>query len=163
MGLFNYKDKNDNRHVDFIMEDGLNTIPKGALIRVTLEENELTIKTSFSKQEPSHLKYNQIVNAGVIREEEIIEKSKSVLGRAAVGGLVLGPLGAIVGGISGTGKKEKTKLKAYYVINYKSSHDDEVKVLSFLITGNSGGLTKFDKELKDYVGIKEERIDETNL
>jgi len=131
MGLLNYKDKNDNRYVDFAMEDGLSTIKKGALIRATLEESELTIKPSFSKQEPSHLKYNQIVNVGVVREEEIIEKSKSVLGRAVVGGLVLGPLGAIVGGISGTGKKEKTKLKAYFVINYKSSHEDEVKSLSF--------------------------------
>jgi len=163
MGLFNNKDKNDNMHVDFVMEDGLNIIKKGALIRVTLEENELTIKPSFSKQEPSHLKYNQIINAGIVREEEITEKSKSVLGRAAVGGLILGPLGAIVGGMSGTGKKEKTKLKAYYVINYKSSNDDEIKVLSFLVTGNSGGLPKFEKEMKEHLGIIDKTINETNL
>ena len=36
------------------------------------------------------------------------EEEKSILGRAAVGGLLLGPAGAVVGGLSGTGKKTKT-------------------------------------------------------
>lgn len=32
--------------------------------------------------------------------------NKSVMGRAVVGGVLLGPLGAVVGGLSGTGKKD---------------------------------------------------------
>ena len=34
-------------------------------------------------------------------------ESKSVLGRAVFGAILLGPLGAVVGGLSGTQKKEK--------------------------------------------------------
>lgn len=36
-------------------------------------------------------------------------KSKSVVGRALVGGILLGPVGAIVGGMTGIGEKEITK------------------------------------------------------
>jgi hypothetical protein len=161
MGLFS---RNKNISIIFSMEEGLQSIPKGMPVEVTLWEDELTIKQNFSKKEPSHLKYSQIINAGVVREEEIIEKSKSVLGRAAVGGLLLGPVGAIVGSISGTGKKEKVQRKAYYIINYKSFNDDETKVLSFQLTGNTLGLAKFETEMKEHLGIKDkENISEINL
>ena len=43
-------------------------------------------------------------------EYETIEKDKSVIGRAVVGGLLLGPVGAIVGGMSGIGTKKETKV-----------------------------------------------------
>ena len=43
-------------------------------------------------------------------EYETIEKDKSVIGRAVVGGLLLGPVGAIVGGMSGIGAKKETKV-----------------------------------------------------
>lgn len=41
--------------------------------------------------------------------KEITEKDKSVIGRAVVGGLIFGAVGAIVGGMSGIGKKEIQK------------------------------------------------------
>lgn len=44
-----------------------------------------------------------------IQPDEITEKDKSVIGRAVVGGLLLGPVGAIVGGMSGIGTKQKVK------------------------------------------------------
>lgn len=161
MGLFS---RNKETSIIFAMEDGLQSITKGMPVVITLHEDELTIKQNFSKKEPSHLKYSQIVNAGVVKEEEIIEKSKSVLGRAAVGGLILGPLGAIVGSVSGVGTKEKKQLKAYYIINYKSSHDGEVKVLSFQLTGNTLGLVKFEMELNEHLGNNDkEYINEINL
>ena len=39
-------------------------------------------------------------------EKVFVEKDKSVIGRAVVGGLLLGPVGAIVGGMSGVGTKK---------------------------------------------------------
>lgn len=160
MGLFSREIK-----VMLTMVDGLQSVKKGLIVTLTLHEDELTIKENFARKEPIHLKYDQIINAGVLRESEIIEKSKNVLGRAAVGGLVLGPFGAIVGSVSGIGSKEKKKINTFFIINYKSSHDEELKVLTFsaMDNGNSIGLSKFDKELKEKIGIKEEVINETYL
>lgn len=53
-------------------------------------------------------------------EIEILEKSKSVIGRGAVGAL-FGPVGAIIGAASGTGTKKKEKKKNLAVISYLSN------------------------------------------
>lgn len=56
-------------------------------------------------------------------EYESITKDKSVIGRAIVGGLLLGPVGAIVGGMSGIGTKtskkqvKKEKRDVYAIVN----------------------------------------------
>lgn len=44
--------------------------------------------------------------------KEAREEEKSVIGHAIAGGIVLGPIGAIIGGMSGIGKKE---IKDYYL------------------------------------------------
>ena len=61
---------------------------------------------------------SQIISLKKTSQEEIVQKQKSVIGRAVVGGIILGPLGAIVGGMSGIGNKEKFINKQYFVINY---------------------------------------------
>ena len=74
------------------------------------------------------LNYDQITNYGKVTEKEVVEQKKSVAGRALVGGLLLGPVGAIVGGIDGTGKKKKTKIKNYFIINYISKDEEECAI-----------------------------------
>ena len=45
------------------------------------------------------------------------KSGNSVIKRAAVGGLILGPVGAIVGGMSGIGAKQE-RFKGYIAINF---------------------------------------------
>ena len=59
------------------------------------------------------LSFDQIIDMRYSSYEKIIseKKSKSVIGRAAVGGVLLGPVGAVVGGLSGLGSTEITNKK----------------------------------------------------
>ena len=54
---------------------------------------------------------SQIIHASSTTKEEVVQKS--VIGRAAVGTLLFGPLGGVVGGMSGL----STKLKDYYLLS----------------------------------------------
>ena len=91
---------------------------------VALYDDHLTIKLCFGKQEAT-LNYNQITDVFYGMETEITTKSKSVIGRAVAGGLLFGGIGAVVGGISGTGTKEKKERKFYFIISYTSSAGED--------------------------------------
>ena len=116
-------------------------------IKTDDDENKLVIKSVVVKKPEVNLKYEQITGINVTSEEEILEKSKSVTGRAVIGGVLLGPLGAIVGGMSGIGDKKKEKTRYYLIINYKSK-DDEIKVLSFEVTNSLGQWDKFIEHVR---------------
>ena len=92
----------------------------------------------------------------VVQEAGTIQKEKSVIGRAVVGELLLGPVGAIVGGMSGIGTKtvnvkKKTKLipaKTFFVINYADEHG-EIQVVTFELAGEGRSLITSYNEFFD--------------
>lgn len=93
----------------------------------------------------SGLQFYQVHNSQIISikrtsHEELINADKSVIGRAVVGGLILGPLGAIIGGMSGIGSKEKFINKNYFVINF---WDAETKSAQTILI-SSTETTKID-------------------
>ena len=99
-------------------------LTKDLMYDVALYDDYLTIKVAFGKQEAT-LKYSQITDVFYGLETEIVEKSKSVIGRAVAGGLIFGGIGAVVGGISGTGTKAKKERHFYFVISYTSSAGED--------------------------------------
>lgn len=105
------------------------------------------------KKPEVNLKFEQITGVNVVSEKEILEKNKSTIGRSAIGGVLLGPLGAIVGGMSGIGTKQDSNTHYYMVVNYRSI-EKEIKVLSFKLTGFSNWKS-FINELKARININE--------
>jgi len=67
--------------------------------------------------------------------------SKSVVGRAIVGGLLTGGVGAIVGGMSGIGSKTQTKVEHYLLLQYWRVADKKIQTF----------LLKSDKMMIDNV------------
>ena len=61
---------------------------------------------------------SQIINIVKTSSAELVQANKSVVGRAVVGALIMGPLGAVVGGMSGISAKEKLQIRQYLVINF---------------------------------------------
>lgn len=151
MKLFKFtsKDKSGNREVRMAYIDGIPNLftLNGEICDVTInkEIGKLTIKSAVIKNHEAHLDLDKIIDARVMTEKEIVESDKSVIGRAVVGGLLLGPLGGIVGGMSGIGSKKKTTNKTFMIISYMSG--DEEKKLVFEIVGASIGWDKMVKEL----------------
>ena len=85
-----------------------------------LEDSIKFYKSPIGNSTTISLRYDQITETAIYSEEEILEKSKSVIGRAAIGSL-FGPLGSIIGGISGVGKKTIKKRQLYYTISFTST------------------------------------------
>lgn len=108
------------------------------IIGVNPESGEpLCINTTSGIIQNFSINLCQIMNIGIKTESEIIEQNKNVIGRGIVGGLLFGGLGAIIGGISGTGTKKKRINHKYLIINYKNS-SEELCVMSFKVFDSKG-------------------------
>ena len=59
------------------------------------------------------------------------QKNKSVIGRAIVGGLILGPVGAIVGGMTGIGQKQVATNMPENLLSISFSENGEEKIILF--------------------------------
>lgn len=149
MAIFGNKDKNGNFTINFCsVQDTPIYDPINFVISVTLLEDKIEFKQRLGAKQV-YLRYSQITRVEIINGNEIIEKNKSVLGRSIVGGLLLRPLGAVVGAIDGTGTKKKViSNKKYLVFNYISS-DNEEKSLPVEIVGATIGLSKFLREINE--------------
>lgn len=105
---------------------------------VSLYSDHLLIKDVLSRRDVI-LYLNQVENVFYGTETEIIEKSKSVIGRAVIGSL-FSPVGAVVGAVSGVGNKKKKINHTYLVISYISSE------------GNTG-VIKLEDNMQDGRGL----------
>lgn len=61
---------------------------------------------------------SQIISIVKTSSAELGQVNKSVVGRAVLGDIIMGPLGAIVGGMSGIGGKQGVVVTQYVAINY---------------------------------------------
>ena len=138
----------------FQLLESVGQLQKDLMVEVALYDDYLELTAPFMKKTPITLKYAQITDVFYGLQTEIVEKSKSTIGRAVAGGLLFGGVGAVVGAVSGTGKKEKKVNKFYFIISYTSSAGEE-KLLQFEDTRLYKGR-KVANKLKELVGISAE-------
>lgn len=130
MAIFASRNKNGNLACNFVHVNGIPGFPQSpqqGLIGVCVEQNDAEQRLEFfqrmTKKPPVRLAYEKIVCLKTMKTKDFVEKDKSAIGRAAVGGLLFGSAGAVIGGISGTGKKKVYDPKKYFVIYYRSGED----------------------------------------
>lgn len=136
----------------FKLIENVASFSKENMYEVALYDDHLEV-ISLSKQKLL-LNYSQITDVFYGAETELTNKSKSVIGRAAIGGLLLGGTGAIIGAISGSGTKEVKERHFYFIISYQSSEGNNC-YLQFEDTRLYKG-SNLSKKLKELTGIHPE-------
>lgn len=147
MPIFGNKDKSGSLSINIAMNCKLGTLSNGLAVNITQGSDKLIIKPRIGKNDPVEICYTNLTGCELMDEITIIEKSKSVIGRGVVGGLLLGPVGAIVGGMSGIGNKSNSKKDRYLIINYKDE-SGEIQVASFKVVGATMSPDSFTFALK---------------
>lgn len=156
MGLFSKnKDKKEISSGLLIFKDGINIISKESLTEITFYKDTryLSIDNKFSKNKDIKLSLDKIIDLNFYTENEKIEKDKSSLGRAVVGGALLGPVGAVIGGVSGVGTKTKSKINNFTDITYKTD-SNEINILKFQVGDGNFKIFKFIESLKKEINTK---------
>ena len=142
MGLFS-KNKNEKTYYLNHLE-GLDGFPRTAT-KVTLDEENKTITFGqLGLKIKLCVPIENIINCEKYTETEL--KEKSVLGRAAVGGLLFGGAGAVVGAISGATPKEKN---VYYMTLIYLENNEEKTALFKIEQMESLNLVRRLQELKN--------------
>lgn len=119
--------------------------------RLIYDKKKLIIQTPFSKINDICIPVENLLECECDTETKLVQKDKSVIGRAIAGGLFFGGVGAVVGGISGTGQKTKRQYERYLTIAYL--HDEETEVRIFKAYPGESGIDRiakaFNKEVND--------------
>lgn len=126
---------------DFRAEDNIVRVISPGGIKVLLHKSGINITNSlYISQLEIH--NTQLISVTFADQSELLRQNKSVIGRAIVGNILMGPMGAIIGGMSGIGTKS-AKNNSYLVINYWDKFTKQAQTL--LIRGK-------DEEIRTFVG-----------
>lgn len=115
--------------------DGINVADQNQKCTLRFDSNSI----SFIDSEDDildELKFSDIKGVSILQEIEQKQKNKSAVTRAIVGGVLLGPVGAVVGGVSGLTPTIKEN-KKYFLEIKRPEPDDNIL------------LTCSNKELKE--------------
>jgi len=116
---------------------GLPQVPENAMVDVLLGRDALLIQ---HKGQTLALNASRIRAATFMTKTDLQRAGKSVIGRGVVGGVLLGPLGAIVGAASGVGDKKKAG--NYLVVNYEMNGEIQVIIFDFPRPGQAKTLAR---------------------
>lgn len=107
------------------------------------------------------ISFDQIIDMRYTSYEKIISerKSKSVIGRAALGGVLLGPVGAVVGGMSGLGASEiaNKKINAEAIaIEFWDVYTHTRQIIAIEVPLINEGNRLIDRVMSDKQSIKDD-------
>lgn len=112
--------------------DGLQ-IQKDTLTDLYATRDKLVLDSKSGRFE---IPNERIEKYAIISGRQITQVEKSVVGRAIVGGILLGGVGAIVGALSANGTKEKVGKEEYFLIINYIDKNGETAAISFVFMSN---------------------------
>lgn len=106
-------------------------IQPGWIVDLTLDPDEQRLHIKNKKESADITIPYERLREFHLEDETTLEKSGGTVGRAVVGGLLFGPAGAVVGGMSGKGKT-KTRWFGTLVFENKDGDTEELIFVEFL-------------------------------
>jgi len=147
----------DNKLTDSIFKDEsldiLEVRPNGLLVEISM---------ALFKKEYIAIPSEEFKFWTIESDSELFQnKDKSVVGRALLGGLLLGPIGAIVGGISGVGDKKVASKFNKAILSIFCESDNKENVLLFSVEPKNKDIV-FNWLMKSY-STKYKKPEEINI
>lgn len=135
----------------FKVSKDIGIIPAGEIVDLALYEDHLEL-TAYHTKDTVELSYEKITDVFLGKTKAIIEVNKSPIGRAIVGGILFGNIGAIVGACSANGKTKAVDVNKYLIISYIS--DGQEKFIQMIDTRKYKAKTIYQK-LKELCNISD--------
>lgn len=139
----------------FSIETDLGQFRKGNAVDVALFADHLELQNAVGNKDTATLAYSQITDVFYGSEIQLQQQEKSPIARAFAGGLLFGSTGAVIGALSGLGKKEKKVRKFFFIIRYVTV-DGQEAFLPFEDTRLYKG-PKVAARLRELCGIQREQ------
>lgn len=139
----------------FSIETDLGQFRKGNAVDVALFADHLELQNAVGNKDTATLAYSQITDVFYGSEIQLQQQEKSPIARAFAGSLLFGSTGAVIGALSGLGKKEKKVRKFFFIIRYVTA-DGQEAFLPFEDTRLYKG-PKVAARLRELCGIQREQ------
>lgn len=139
----------------FSIETDLGQFRKGNAVDVALFADHLELQNAVGNKDTATLAYSQITDVFYGSQIQLQQQEKSPIARAFAGSLLFGSTGAVIGALSGLGKKEKKVRKFFFIIRYVTA-DGQEAFLPFEDTRLYKG-PKVAARLRELCGIEREQ------
>lgn len=144
--------------MDAILE-GKSFLEVPSIANVLKRENGIEISIMYKfKQYFTAIKNSDLIGISFENKEQIFQlKNKSVIGRAIVGGLLLGPVGAVIGGMTGIGDKQVGLNMPDLLLTFKFKNiknEDDFLILSSSYKNQKDVNDFFVKHFKTFYNIE---------
>ncbi len=123
MGIFKSK-KGSIISNHFMVIEGDGVLDENTVLKVALYDDYLEFVGHCCRMK---LEYSDIIETCYERKSKVKYEQKSVLGRAALGGMMFGGAGAVVGALTGLGTKPVTTI--YYALGMCFLFGGERKII----------------------------------
>jgi len=105
---------------------------------------------------------DRINSTKIFSSQQLTEENKSVIGRAVAGGMIAGGLGALIGGMTGTGTQKVSKLLYFFSIDFRDVNGNNSTTLFVLKSiAMIDKLSKISNIINEKIGC-ENRFDFLN-
>lgn len=128
---------------------GIPNLQEGINAHIGTKNDHLLINNTH------RLSLEQVKRVQHLSEFQLVDKQKSVIKRAVVGGLLLGPLAAVVGGISGIGTKQTEEIQNFLSIDFINKAGEEHTAVFLLSKISMEDIRRFVKDVNEKVGYKD--------